>query len=228
MDCLFFDRVRLGRVAWVLLSAVFPAGCESGASQHAERDLDAGFVDTGPAPRNGEPITALLPAFCRRDGDDVVRDLFCVDTPPAITNMAQLQLRLGLEPTRVGSRAHAEPMDGGVTGQPSAAADGGVVLNLNVALLSAETSPVETRCRRHAPLRRVAWTGAPCARRGSMRRSLPPISPRADSLPDEAASRPRAAAAATSAATKSDAQKQTARATARCGAEQTNHRRQAC
>jgi hypothetical protein len=65
--------------------------CQSDASHHAGAPADAGSV-VAPDPIDG----ASLPALCRREGEDAVRDIFCTGGFPDIRGLRDLESRLGL------------------------------------------------------------------------------------------------------------------------------------
>ena len=143
------------RAALSMLLAATCAACSAGPTDVAvvapgtDGAHVAGTLLDAAQAKAGEAAPAQLgdqrPAFCARPGDDAVRDLFCGDAPPAITNLGQLQELLGIDLYRdINSGYNDPPMDGGLTekvpGKLLVPRDGGVLLNLNASLLGHSTA----------------------------------------------------------------------------------------
>lgn len=83
------------RVLWALLGACLLLACaaddESDAPDGAaNRERDSGM--SGASPGSGQP------GFCAREDEDAVRDVFCVDSPPEVAGLSDLQELLNIEP----------------------------------------------------------------------------------------------------------------------------------
>ena len=66
-----------------------------------EPPMDSGGEPQQPGPAPADAAVGRSP-FCARAGDDVIRDIFCVDSPPPITSLTDIQNLLELLPVEPG------------------------------------------------------------------------------------------------------------------------------
>src|SRR6185295_20360682 len=84
-------------VACVASTIVILAGCA--AEKHEAPKPYANWADPLQLLPHGSKQTARV---CERNGDDLVRDVFCGATPPALTGLVDLQTALELDSRRIG------------------------------------------------------------------------------------------------------------------------------
>jgi hypothetical protein len=139
MTLVAFRRRRLAAaLPWLCL--LLGCGGESPSKAPGVRSAGApsGSASTAaPAPSPGNP---LQPALCSRSGSDAVRDVFCVDVPPVIPGLSELEKLLGMD------FAAADAGDGYTTGGYSGTgAPRVVLLGHSTALSGALVSPINPR-----------------------------------------------------------------------------------
>jgi hypothetical protein len=117
-------RAECGGIVALCVGGIL--ACQSGASHQAGAPADASSV-VDPKPIDG----AALPAFCSREGEDAVRDIFCKGASPDIRSLHDLETRLDV----------AFPLEGssGATFSPVA------ILGHSTALSGKLVSPINPR-----------------------------------------------------------------------------------
>ena len=110
--------------------------------------LDAGSFDAAHAHQpeaasSGRAVNSAgvaLPAFCARDGNDPVRDVFCADDAPTIASLSDLTRVLGLDTYQTNQGTYVDMADRGPASSSAAPPDAGALLSINVTLLGHSTA----------------------------------------------------------------------------------------
>jgi cytochrome c553 len=122
-------RARLAIVASLTLSAACqttpsqPSGESEALGQESSARTVAAGMDAGLAADyadgDRDDGTFEKPEFCQRPDSDAVRDVFCVDAPPAVGSLRALQDLLGVNPAALADEAEYDA----ATPLPSVASD---------------------------------------------------------------------------------------------------------
>lgn len=102
---------------------------------------DSGSVDDAPTTKRNDHGKG--PGFCRRDGADAVRDLFCGDSPPTIRSLRELQDALRMNPFPRGEDGETAVLKG--PSDPDAIVSNMVVIAHSTALSGHLVSPLNPR-----------------------------------------------------------------------------------
>lgn len=116
-----------------------PASMDAGG---AERRVDGSASDANaPDASPSQAGSELRPAFCDRQGDDAVRDVFCIGAPPVIANLEEFQNLFDVNP-----RGPEDPNDVFQSALYLSAINGDVaVLGHSTALSGRVVSPINPR-----------------------------------------------------------------------------------